>query len=82
MHPEPPHTHQFQVWLPYGADVLTEAAVRQAEETGVSLFRKWYPAAAGPPGTSFTEVTVGREGLKWTADDVRDAVREFMERLA
>ena len=82
VHPEPPHTHQFQVWLPYGADVLTEAAVRQAEETGVALFHKWYPAAAGPPGTSFTEVTVGREGLKWTADDVRDAVREFMERLA
>lgn len=81
VHPEPPHTHQFQVWLPYGADVLTEAAVRQAEETGVCLFHKWYPAAAGPPGTSFTEVTVGREGLQWTADDVRDAVREFMERL-
>ncbi|MFF2896721.1 threonine aldolase family protein [Streptomyces sp. NPDC057966] len=81
VHPEPPHTHQFQVWLPYGADALTEAAVRQAEETGVCLFHKWYPAAAGPPGTSFTEVTVGREGLKWTADDVRDAVREFMERL-
>ncbi|MGW1410015.1 threonine aldolase family protein [Streptomyces sp. NPDC002403] len=82
VHPEPPHTHQFQVWLPYGADVLTEAAVRQAEETGVSLFRKWYPAAAGPPGLSFTEVTVGREGLEWTAEDVRNAVREFVERLA
>ncbi|WP_406014418.1 beta-eliminating lyase-related protein [Streptomyces sp. NBC_00984] len=82
VHPEPPHTHQFQVWLPYGEDVLTEAAVRQAEETGVSLFRKWYPAAAGPPGLSFTEVTVGREGLEWTAEDVRDAVREFVARLA
>ncbi|MFE7262174.1 threonine aldolase family protein [Streptomyces sp. NPDC057592] len=82
VHPEPPHTHQFQVWLPYGADALTEAAVRQAEETGVSLFRKWYPAAAGPPGLSFTEMTVGREGLEWTADDVREAVREFVERLA
>ncbi|MFJ8854278.1 threonine aldolase family protein [Streptomyces sp. NPDC102437] len=81
VHPEPPHTHQFQVWLPYGADALTEAAVRQAEETGVSLFRKWYPAAAGPPGLSFTEVTVGREGLEWTADDVREAVREFVQRL-
>ncbi|MFB7212093.1 threonine aldolase family protein [Streptomyces sp. NPDC056255] len=81
VHPEPPHTHQFQVWLPYGADALTEAAVRQAEETGVSLFRKWYPAAAGPPGLSFTEVTVGREGLEWTADDVREAVRGFVERL-
>ncbi|MCX4731328.1 low specificity L-threonine aldolase [Streptomyces sp. NBC_01363] len=82
VHPEPPHTHQFQVWLPYGEDVLTEAAVRQAEETGVSLFRKWYPAAAGPPGVSFTEVTVGREGLEWTAEDVRGAVREFVARLA
>ncbi|MCX5111189.1 beta-eliminating lyase-related protein [Streptomyces sp. NBC_00378] len=81
VHPEPPHTHQFQVWLPYGADALTEAAVRQAEETGVSLFRKWYPAAAGPPGLSFTEMTVGREGLEWTADDVREAVREFVERM-
>ncbi|MET8742936.1 beta-eliminating lyase-related protein [Streptomyces sp. NPDC004728] len=81
VHPEPPHTHQFQVWLPYGADALTEAAVRQAEVTGVSLFRKWYPAAAGPPGLSFTEMTVGREGLEWTADDVREAVRGFVERL-
>ncbi|WP_329197316.1 threonine aldolase family protein [Streptomyces sp. NBC_01435] len=82
VHPEPPHTHQFQVWLPYGPDALTEAAVRQAEETGVSLFRKWYPAAAGPPGASFTEVTVGLEGLEWTAEDVRDAVRGFVERLS
>ncbi|MFI6722585.1 beta-eliminating lyase-related protein [Streptomyces sp. R-74717] len=82
VHPEPPHTHQFQVWLPYGADVLTEASVRQAEETGVALFRVWYPAASGPPGVSFTEVTVGWEGLEWTAGDVRAAVGEFVKRLA
>ncbi|MFF4084618.1 threonine aldolase family protein [Streptomyces sp. NPDC001777] len=82
VHPEPPHTHQFQVWLPYGADVLTEAAVRMAEETGVALFRSWHPAPSGPPGLSFTEVTVGRAGLEWTEGDVRDAVREFMKRLA
>ncbi|MFJ1547810.1 threonine aldolase family protein [Streptomyces sp. NPDC088246] len=82
VHPEPPHTHQFQVWLPYEADVLAEASVRQAEETGVALFRVWHPAASGPPGVSFTEVTVGREGLEWTAQDVRAAVREFVKRLA
>ncbi|MCX5342738.1 beta-eliminating lyase-related protein [Streptomyces atratus] len=82
VHPEPPHTHQFQVWLPYGADALTEASVRQAEETGVALFRVWHPAASGPPGVSFTEVTVGREGLEWTAGDVRAAVGEFVKRLA
>ncbi|MFF3394679.1 threonine aldolase family protein [Streptomyces sp. NPDC002669] len=82
VHPEPPHTHQFQVWLPYGADVLTEAAVQMTEETGVALFRSWHPAPSGPPGLSFTEVTVGRAGLEWTEGDVRDAVREFMKRLA
>ncbi|MFD4940958.1 threonine aldolase family protein [Streptomyces sp. NPDC058409] len=82
VHPEPPHTHQFQVWLPYEAEVLAEASVRQAEETGVALFRVWHPAAAGPPGVSFTEVTVGREGLEWTAGDVRAAVGEFVKRLA
>ncbi|MFF2011962.1 threonine aldolase family protein [Streptomyces sp. NPDC058195] len=81
VHPEPPHTHQFQVWLPYPPDVLGEAAVRQAEETGVCLFRRWFPAPAGPPGISYAEVTVGHEGLEWTAEDVRDAARAFMERV-
>lgn len=81
VHPEPPHTHQFQVWLPYGAEALTEAAVRQAEETGVALFRRWHPAAAGPPGVSCTEVTVSEAGLEWTARDVRVAVGEFVKRL-
>ncbi|MEU1483779.1 beta-eliminating lyase-related protein [Streptomyces sp. NPDC005752] len=82
VHPEPPHTHQFHVWLPYAADVLDEASVRQAEETGVTLFRHWSPAPAGPPGLSFTEVTVAAPGLEWTADDVRDAVSDFVGRLA
>ncbi|MGW6204152.1 threonine aldolase family protein [Streptomyces sp. NPDC055089] len=82
VHPEPPHTHQFQVWLPYPADVLEEASVRQAEETGVALFRMWHPAAAGPPGVSFSEVTVSEAGLEWTAADVRAAAAEFLERVA
>ncbi|WP_442805606.1 threonine aldolase family protein [Streptomyces sp. NBC_00385] len=82
VHPEPPHTHQFQVWLPYPADVLEEASLLQAEETGVALFRLWHPAATGPPGVSFTEVTVSEAGLEWTAADVRAAAAEFLERVA
>uniref|UniRef100_A0AAU3GVV9 Beta-eliminating lyase-related protein n=1 Tax=Streptomyces sp. NBC_01401 TaxID=2903854 RepID=A0AAU3GVV9_9ACTN len=81
VHPEPPHTHQFQVWLPYATDVLDEASVRQAEETGVTLFRRWSAAPAGPPGLSSTEVTVAAPGLEWTADDVREAVAGFVARL-
>ncbi|TXS05497.1 threonine aldolase [Streptomyces sp. col6] len=79
--PEPPQTHQFQVWLPYGADELTEASVRQAEETGTALFRRWFTPGTGAPGVSFTEVTVTEAGLEWTARDVRDAVAALLERV-
>ncbi|GGV20258.1 threonine aldolase family protein [Streptomyces spectabilis] len=79
VHPEPPHTHQFQVWLPYPPDVLNEAALTQAEETKTLLFWRWFPD--GPPGLSVTEVTVNGPGLAWTADDVREAVAEFVRRL-
>ncbi|MFE3722033.1 threonine aldolase family protein [Streptomyces cyaneofuscatus] len=82
VHPEPPHTHQFQVWLPYDAEVLDEASLRQAEETGVTLFRRWGAGAAGaaglPPGVSVTEVTVSGAGLEWSAEDVREAVGVFV----
>ncbi|MCY0935505.1 beta-eliminating lyase-related protein [Streptomyces sp. H34-S4] len=79
VHPEVPHTHQFQVWLPYDADRLTEAGVRLAEETGTVLFRRWSPD--GPPGLSVTEVEVTQPGLSWTEADVAEAVRGFVARL-
>ncbi|MFF8275183.1 threonine aldolase family protein [Streptomyces lateritius] len=82
IHPEPPHTHQFQVWLPYAPDVLTAASLALTEETGTVLFRRWSgPGAGGPPGVAVTEVTVTEPGLSWTADDVRAAVRAFLSRL-
>ncbi|MEV7724326.1 beta-eliminating lyase-related protein [Streptomyces sp. NPDC087917] len=79
VHPEVPHTHQFQVWLPYPADRLTEAGVRLAEETGTVLFREWSPQ--GAPGLSATEVTVTAPGLSWTPQDVRTALTAFLERV-
>ncbi|MFE5484711.1 threonine aldolase family protein [Streptomyces sp. NPDC056527] len=83
IHPEAPHTHQFQVWLPYDPEVLTGAAVALAEETDTVLFRRWRgPGAGGPPGVALTEVTVTEPGLGWTQDDVREAVREFLSRMA
>ncbi|MFD8414467.1 threonine aldolase family protein [Streptomyces sp. NPDC059650] len=79
IHPEVPHTHQFQVWLPYPADRLTDAGIRLAEETGTVLFRSWQP---GPvPGLAVTEVTVGGPGLAWTGPDTADAVAAFLARL-
>ncbi|MFI7006136.1 threonine aldolase family protein [Streptomyces sp. NPDC050145] len=80
VYPEAPHTHQFQVWLPYDAEVLTQASVEQAEETKASLFGRWFPGA-GAPGTAFTEVTVAAAGLDWSAEDIHAAVAEFVRRL-
>ncbi|MFJ4278660.1 threonine aldolase family protein [Streptomyces massasporeus] len=79
VHPEVPHTHDFQVWLPYEPDVLAEAAVRTAEETGVVLFGGGWDR--GGPGLALTEVHVRADGLEWTAEDVKAAVAEFTARL-
>ncbi|MCW7945510.1 threonine aldolase [Streptomyces hygroscopicus] len=79
VHPGQPHTHEFQVWLPYDADVLAEAAVRQAEETGTLLFANAWDR--GGPDLAFTEVYVLADGLAWTADDVAAAVTDFAGRL-
>ncbi|MCZ0980059.1 beta-eliminating lyase-related protein [Streptomyces diastatochromogenes] len=82
VHPETPHTHQFQVWLPYDPETLTAAALAQTEDTGAAFFRRWFPpAAGGPPGVAFTEVTVTEPGLEWTAEDVKEAVRDFLRRV-
>ncbi|MBO1333871.1 low specificity L-threonine aldolase [Streptomyces sp. VRA16 Mangrove soil] len=80
VHPEEPHTHQFRVLLPYDAEVLTEAALTQAEETKVQLFGRWWPTSQ-VPGCAVTEVTVAAAGLEWSPDDVRAAVADFVRRL-
>ncbi|MBC3843661.1 threonine aldolase [Streptacidiphilus sp. 4-A2] len=77
--PEPPHTHQFQVWLPFPADALNEAGLRQAEETRESVFGGW--REPGLPGISYTEVTVAADALEWTAEEVRDGVAAFLARV-
>jgi threonine aldolase len=79
VHPDPPHTHDFQVWLPYDPDVLAEAAIRQGEETGTLLFAHAWDR--GGPGLAFTEVYVRAAALEWTADDVKAAAVEFARRL-
>lgn len=79
VHPGEPHTHQFQVWLPYPPEPLLEVSVRQAEETGTFLFPGHWRQAG--PGLACTEVTVGAEGLAWTPEDVRRAAADFADRL-
>ncbi|MFC8432611.1 threonine aldolase family protein [Streptomyces sp. NPDC057253] len=79
VHPEVPHTFDFQVWLPYGVDEVSEAAIRQSEETGTALFIN--PWDEKGPGLSMTEVFVRAAALEWTAADVRAAAADFAARL-
>jgi threonine aldolase len=80
VHPDPPHTHQFAVWLPFPADALADATLRLEEETRTSLFRRW--ADTDLPGVAKTEVTVSAPALDWTAADVAAATRQFVSYLA
>jgi threonine aldolase len=79
VHPEVPHTNEFQVWLPYDADTVAEAAIRTTEETGTLLFARAWDAPV--PGVAVTEIDVRAPGLEWSAEDVRTAVADFMVRL-
>lgn len=78
--PEPPHTHQFQFWLPWPPEVLLRAALRQAEEDGAVLFRSW--RAADAPGVSFTEVTCAEAALGWSPEEITGAVRTLVAHAA
>lgn len=79
VHPEVPHTNEFQVWLPYDHEAVAEAAIRHGAETKTVLFgNEWH---RGGPGLAVTEVFVRASGLEWTADDVKAAVTEFVARL-
>ncbi|MFB7947706.1 beta-eliminating lyase-related protein [Kitasatospora phosalacinea] len=80
VNPAPPHTHQFQFWLPHPADRLNEAGYRQAEEQGVALFGGW--REPGPlPGLSMTEVTVLADAEQWSAKEVTEALEDFLALL-
>ncbi|MGW5973989.1 threonine aldolase family protein [Streptomyces sp. NPDC055186] len=79
VHPEVPHTHDFQVWLPYDAEVLARTAIRTAEETGTMLFANGWEQRG--PGLALTEVYVRAAGLEWSPEDVRTAAADFVTRL-
>ena len=79
VHPDPPHTHQFQWWLPHPAEDLDEAALALADAEGTWLCAGWTEAA---PGYAMAEVTVAEPALSWTAAEVDSAAKAFLTYLA
>ncbi|GCD99399.1 threonine aldolase family protein [Embleya hyalina] len=77
--PAVPHTHQFQAWLPYPAELLNRVSVEYAVEHGVWLGGRW--VEPGLPGLSYTEITVAEPALEWTEDEVADEFGAFVERV-
>jgi threonine aldolase len=78
VHPDPPHTHQFQWWLPYPADALEEAAISLAEAEQTWVCGGWSEPV---PGYSMAEITVAEPALAWTAVDVDRATASLLKHV-
>lgn len=80
VYPEPPHTHRFQLWLPYEARRLNEANLALAEQERAWFVGGWQDAAES--GLAMAEVTVARPALALTTAQVTDLAARFLGRLA
>jgi threonine aldolase len=78
--PEPPHTHQFRLWLPFAAAALEDATLNLAAEEKVWFASGWRDTDV--PGVAMAEVTVAGPALEWTADDVAAVGARFLRRVA
>lgn len=80
VYPDPPHTQQFQLWLPYPRAALNEAGLRLAEETRTRFVGGW---RTRPPGDRCAaEVSIGASALEWSAADVVEIGRAFLDRAS
>jgi threonine aldolase len=78
VYPEPPHTHQFRLWVPFDARAMRRAGIEQIEASGIGLFERWVPG--DPPGTAFTEVTAAAAALEWKPAEIGAALRDLLAR--
>jgi threonine aldolase len=80
VHPFPPHTHQFQLWLPYPAAALNEAALRLAESAKVAVAFGWRD---GPvPGLSMAEITVAEPALELDPTAAANLVQRLVDAVS
>ena len=78
VYPEPPHTHQFRLWVPFDARAMRRAGIEQIAASGSGLFERWVPGQA--PGTAFTEVTASAAALGWQPAEIGAALRDLLAR--
>lgn len=79
VHPDPPHTHQFRLWLPHPAEALEDAAIDLADRERVWFVGGWTDTEV--PGMAMAEVTVAGPATEWDAADVAEVGSRFLDRL-
>ncbi|MCI4062704.1 beta-eliminating lyase-related protein [Micromonospora sp. R77] len=79
VHPAPPHTHQFRLWLPHPAAALNDANLALAEQERAWFVGGWQETEV--PGVSMAEVTVAAPALDLDADRITDLADRFLRRL-
>jgi threonine aldolase len=67
VHPSPPHTNAFRLFVEQDADVLSERLVHVMQEEQLALTPLWHPSEV--PGWAWTEFTVGPATMEWDVDD-------------
>ncbi len=76
VHPDPPHTNAFQVWLAGSATDLTTRHRRFAAEHKVWLFDAFSEAPLAHH--SMAEIEIGPASDHYTVEQAVDALRQFM----
>jgi threonine aldolase len=79
VHPDPPHTHQFQLWLPHPAEALNTAALALAVEEKDWFVAGWRDAPI--PGLAMAELTVAGPALEWRGEEIADLAARFLARV-
>jgi threonine aldolase len=79
VHPAPPHTHQFRLFLPHPARALDDAALALAEQERIWFVGGWRDTEV--PGVAVTEVTAAAAAQDWTAAEITEIGHRFLLRL-
>jgi threonine aldolase len=79
VHPTVPHTHQFQLWLPYPAEALNNATYRLAEEESTWFAARWTDHPPTP--YSMAEITIASPALSLSAEMVTSAATALLSRI-
>ncbi|MFE9423552.1 threonine aldolase family protein [Kitasatospora sp. NPDC006697] len=79
IHPAPPQTCDFQLYLPHPAEALNAANLELSETERTSIAGSWADVA---PGLAMAEIRVGAAALEWTAEEVLAAGLRLLELVA